>query len=98
LQPRWLLHVDRVGDFSDLRVFARRSDMPVRIPTSPVRLVIGDLVEVHTRYNDSWCTGFEIAEVLPGGYRVRRTHDQMVLPDETSDHDVRPAQGVQPWS
>jgi len=62
------------------------------------RFVIGDIIEVHTRFNDSWCAGFEIAEVFPIGYRVRRTHDQTLLPDETSDDDVRPVGAISPWS
>ena len=64
---------------------------------APRRLDIGHLVEVHTQFDGSWCMGFEIAEVLPSGYRVRRTHDGAVLPDPTGEHDVRPAREVLPW-
>jgi hypothetical protein len=53
-------------------------------------LHIGDPVEVHTTYNDSWVTGFEIAEVVEGGYRVRRVSDGNLLPNVTSEKDLRP--------
>jgi hypothetical protein len=51
---------------------------------------VGEAVEVHTKYNDSWVGGFEIAEVVEGGYRVRRTSDGSFLPNLTGDEDVRP--------
>jgi hypothetical protein len=54
-------------------------------------LQVGELVELHTRYNDSWVSGFEIAEVVGDGYRVRRTSDGTLLPDLTGEADVRPA-------
>jgi hypothetical protein len=54
-------------------------------------LPVGEPVEVHTKYNDSWVRGFEIAEVLEGGYRVRRTSDGTLLPNLTGEEDLRPA-------
>ena len=54
-------------------------------------LQVGEQVEVHTRYNDSWVGGFEIAEVVDGGYRVRRTSDGSLLPNLTGEADLRPA-------
>jgi hypothetical protein len=54
-------------------------------------LHVGEQVEVHTKYNDSWVSGFEVAEVVEGGYRVRRTSDGTLLPNLTSEADVRPA-------
>jgi len=50
---------------------------------------IGDRVEVHTKFNDSWSQGFEIAEVLREGYRVRRLSDGSLLPGFTSEKDVQ---------
>ena len=64
---------------------------------SPPRLVVGTRIEVHTSFSDSWSAGFEIADVLPSGYRVRRIHDHALLPDPTSDDDVRPARDHSPW-
>lgn len=29
---------------------------------------VGDHVEVHTRFNDSWVPGYEIVEVVSSGY------------------------------
>ena len=54
-------------------------------------LRVGEQVEVHTTYNDSWVGGFEIAEVVEGGYRVRRTSDGSLLPNLTGEADLRPA-------
>jgi hypothetical protein len=53
-------------------------------------LQVGEAVEVHTKFNDSWVGGFEIAEVVDGGYRVRRASDGSLLPNLTSEADVRP--------
>ena len=52
---------------------------------------VGDPVDVHTRFSDSWVGGFEIAEIIPEGYRVRRTSDGSLLPGYTSESDVRPS-------
>ena len=51
---------------------------------------IGDQVEVHTKFSDSWVSGFEIAEIVPEGFRLRRTSDGSLLPGYTSEADVRP--------
>jgi hypothetical protein len=51
---------------------------------------IGDQVEVHTDFGDSWVDGFEIAEIVPEGYHVRRTSDGSLLPGYTSESDLRP--------
>ncbi len=57
---------------------------------------VGEQVEVHTKFNDSWSPGFEIAEVVSGGYRVRWRSDGMVLPDFTSELDLRPVRAEPP--
>ena len=57
-------------------------------------MVVGDKVEVHTTYDDSWGAGFEIAEVTASGYRVRRVSDGTLLPNITTEMDVRPASPV----
>jgi hypothetical protein len=51
----------------------------------------GQSVEVHTRFDDSWSEGFEIAEITPDGFRVRRTSDGSLLPGVTSSSDLRPS-------
>jgi hypothetical protein len=51
---------------------------------------VGDQVEVHTKFDDTWVSGFEIAEVNPEGYRVRRHSDDSLLPGVTSEADLRP--------
>jgi hypothetical protein len=54
-------------------------------------LQVGEQVEVHTKFNDSWVGGFEVAEVVEGGYRLRRTSDGSLLPDLTGEADLRPS-------
>lgn len=51
---------------------------------------LGEQVDVHTTFTDSWAAGFEIAELTDEGYRVRRKSDGSLLPGYTSDNDVRP--------
>ena len=57
---------------------------------TPPRLSVGDRVDVHTKFDGSWCPGFEIAAVQDRGYLVRRIHDGQVLPEPTSGDDLRP--------
>ena len=58
-------------------------------------LQIGDQVDVHTKFVDSWVAGFEIAELIAEGYRVRRESDGSLLPGYTSELDVRPKTGFE---
>ena len=55
-----------------------------REPAARVLLSTGDLVQVQNRFDGSWCSGFEVAEVLSGvgrrRYRIRRVSDGAVLP------------------
>jgi len=51
----------------------------------------GATVEVRTRYlPGQWAHGYEVAEVLSGGYRIRRRGSQEVLSEVFSASDVRP--------
>jgi len=65
------------------------------VPATPTRHnsrhEVGDRIELHTQFDDSWSPGFEVAEVLQGGYRVRRSHDSALLPDPTGEDDARAA-------
>ena len=58
---------------------------------------VGEQVEVHTKFNNSWAEGFEIAEVCSDGYRVRRRSDGAMLPDLTGESDVRPLAMDRTW-
>lgn len=49
----------------------------------------GTKVEVRSRFDRSWGHGFEIAEVMDDGYRVRRMSDGSVLPVVFDKTDVR---------
>lgn len=57
-------------------------------PISPM-LAIGTRVYVCDRYLGNWTGGFEIAEVVEGGYRLRRLSDDRVFPDVFPDDSVR---------
>ena len=50
----------------------------------------GSVIEVRTRFDGHWASGFEVVAVTDdGGYRVRRLSDVLVLPTEISHQDVR---------
>jgi hypothetical protein len=60
----------------------------------------GCRVEVRTRFDGRWSSGFEIesAEVGDEGevrYRVRRCSDDYVLPALFASQDLRPTQNVE---
>lgn len=52
-------------------------------------LAKGTAVDVRSRYVGAWSSGFEVAEPLKDGYRVRRLSDGSVLPDVFTNEDVR---------
>jgi hypothetical protein len=60
--------------------------------TGNVAMRIGDQVEVRVAFNESWSTGFEVADTIPGGYQLRRRSDGRLLPGPTGPRDVRPDQ------
>jgi len=54
-------------------------------------VLAGATVEVRTRYlAGQWAHGYEVVEVLPDGYRVRRRGSQEVLADVFTAADLRP--------
>jgi hypothetical protein len=52
------------------------------------RLDVGTRIYVRDRYLGRWCGGFEVAEVLDDGYRIRRTSDGHDFPDVFPFDDV----------
>jgi hypothetical protein len=50
---------------------------------------VGEPVEVHVRYNDSWTSGFEVVEILDGGFLLKRLSDGSLLPGRTDRSDLR---------
>jgi hypothetical protein len=52
-------------------------------------------VEVRSRFDGSWCRGFEIAGVLDDGerYRVRRVSDGVLLPVSIGAADIAEERG-----
>ena len=57
--------------------------------TSNDTLTAGTAVDVRSRYVGAWSSGFEVAEPVRDGYRIRRVSDGSVLPDVFTDDDVR---------
>ena len=53
-------------------------------------LVHGTRVEVRNRFVGAWTRGFEIAEAVEGGFRIKRVSDGSILPDVFSAEEVRP--------
>ena len=57
---------------------------------APVQiLTVGTPVDVRNRFVGAWSRGFEVAERLPGGYRIRRKSDGAVFPDVFTHYEVR---------
>jgi hypothetical protein len=56
-------------------------------PVSP--LEVGTKVYVRDRYLGQWSSGFVVAAVVEGGYRVRRLSDDQVFADVFPFDDVR---------
>jgi hypothetical protein len=52
-------------------------------------LAAGTTVDVRNRYVGAWSSGFEVAEPVQDGYRIRRISDGSVLPDVFTNDDVR---------
>jgi hypothetical protein len=64
---------------------------PSVLRTSHSEVRTGDVVEVRTRYQaEQWARGFDVAEVVPGGVRIRRRGTGEVLADVFGPRDVRP--------
>ena len=53
-------------------------------------LPTGTRVDVRNRFVGAWSHGFEVAEQVGAGYRVRRLSDDSVLPDVFATEDLRP--------
>lgn len=49
----------------------------------------GTKVEVRDRFSQSWGRGFEVAEAVDGGFRIRRLSDGALLPVVFSRDEVR---------
>ena len=53
----------------------------------------GTRIEVHSSFTDTWIPGFEIAETVIGGYRIRRASDGSVLSGFVAPDNLRAAPG-----
>jgi hypothetical protein len=63
--------------------------MDVATDMPDTQLPEGTPVDVRNRFVGSWSHGFEVAERVQGGYRVRRLSDNSVLPDIFPSEDIR---------
>lgn len=59
------------------------------VPEASEVLEVGDRVEVRRRFDAGWARGFQLVEVTPSGYRVRRRSDGAVLPVAFPFDEVR---------
>ena len=59
-------------------------DPHARSPLTP-----GTRVDVRNRYQGTWVRGFEVAEVVQDGYRIRRMSDGSTLGELFARDDVR---------
>jgi len=59
-------------------------DPHARSPLTP-----GTKVDVRNRYQGTWVRGFEVAEVVQDGYRIRRMSDGSTLGELFARDDVR---------
>jgi hypothetical protein len=57
---------------------------------TPLLLRTGTQVEVLTRYERHWASGFEIASVDRDRFQLRRHSDGAVLPASFSANELRP--------
>jgi hypothetical protein len=64
-------------------------------PTELIRpLPIGCGVDVRTRYLGGWSHGFQVADYVDRGYRIRRSSDGSVFDDVFEWADVRQSTAV----
>lgn len=68
-----------------------------RDASAPATLAPGTRIEVRTGFDRSWVTGFEVHEVTPQGYRVRRRSDDHVLPVAIEAGDIRKERKNSMW-
>lgn len=57
----------------------------------------GTAVEVRSRFDTRWSRGFEIAEVVEGGYLVKRLSDGAVLPTPFTAEELRKERRRDTW-
>jgi hypothetical protein len=57
----------------------------------------GTRVEVRSRFEDTWTSGFEVATTEGGMYRLRRLSDGSLLPTLTGPDDLRRERRRETW-
>ena len=49
----------------------------------------GTAIEVVNRFTEGWSAGFEVIEIVAGGYRISRRSDGTVIPTTFTVSEVR---------
>ena len=49
----------------------------------------GTAIEVVNRFTEDWSAGFEVLEIVAGGYRIRRRSDGTVIPTTFTVSEIR---------
>jgi hypothetical protein len=73
------------------------SDTEHQPQVSSHRYPAGTRVEVRSRFDGTWANGFEVAEAVADGYRVRRLSDGTLLPAVFDDDEVRRERRRETW-
>jgi hypothetical protein len=73
------------------------TDAELETEASSRRFPTGTRVEVRSRFDGEWTSGFEVAEVTDEGYRIRRLSDGTVLPSAFTGDDVRRERRRETW-
>ncbi len=60
-------------------------------------LAAGSRVDVRSRFVGAWTHGFEVAERVEDGYRIRRLSDGSVLSEILGFDEVRPERRKSDW-
>ena len=63
----------------------------------PVGLPQGTPVQVRNRFEFKFHSGFEVSQVTPAGYRLRRRSDGVELPVEFAPSEIRPEASSTDW-
>lgn len=58
----------------------------------------GQDVEVQTRFDGDWVTGFRVERAMGQGYLVRRLVDGATLPDPMLEHELRASVGPRSYT
>jgi hypothetical protein len=73
------------------------TDAELETQASTRRFPKGTRVDVRSRFDGEWTSGFEIVEMTDDGYRIRRLSDGAELPSLFTDIDIRRERRRETW-